>query len=176
MVNPTSYVSCIKQFRATVLIKKAHNVVKLQALIDRKKVVVTEDVIRHDLRLDDVDGVECLPNEEIFIELARVAYEKPPPKGLRGTSSVVQWRLLLFALQQARKGFSGVETPLFATMLVQTQPSTAEDEDEVQFSNAPTPPSPITEPSPPSQEPITTPPQAPPAPPSSLPQEQQTDM
>nr|GEY78325.1 retrovirus-related Pol polyprotein from transposon TNT 1-94 [Tanacetum cinerariifolium] len=41
--------------------------------------VVTEDVIRQDLCLDDADGVECLPNEDIFAELARVGYEKPPP-------------------------------------------------------------------------------------------------
>nr|GEW41446.1 putative ribonuclease H-like domain-containing protein [Tanacetum cinerariifolium] len=34
------------------------------------KVVVTEDIIRQDLRLDDDDGVECLPTEEIFAELA----------------------------------------------------------------------------------------------------------
>nr|GEX25142.1 hypothetical protein [Tanacetum cinerariifolium] len=80
MVNPTIYVSCIKQFWATVSIKKANDVVKLQALIDRKKVVIIEDVIRQDLRLDDADGVECLPNEEIFAELARMGYEKPPPK------------------------------------------------------------------------------------------------
>nr|GEU37294.1 hypothetical protein [Tanacetum cinerariifolium] len=70
MVHPTIYVSCIKQFWATVSIKKANDVGKLQALIDRKKVVVTEDVIRQDLCLDDADGVECLPNEDIFIELA----------------------------------------------------------------------------------------------------------
>nr|GEV64046.1 putative reverse transcriptase domain-containing protein [Tanacetum cinerariifolium] len=53
--------------------------VKLRALIDEKRVVVSEDVIRRDLRLDDADGVECLPNEEIFKELARMGYEKPPP-------------------------------------------------------------------------------------------------
>nr|GFB24023.1 xylulose kinase-1 [Tanacetum cinerariifolium] len=86
-VNPTIYVSCIKQCWATASIKKANDVVKLQALIDRKKVVVTEDVIRQDLCLDDADGVKCLPNEEIFTELAqifaelaRMGYEKPPPK------------------------------------------------------------------------------------------------
>nr|GFA96564.1 uncharacterized mitochondrial protein AtMg00810-like [Tanacetum cinerariifolium] len=45
-----------------------------------KKVVVSEDVIRRDLHLDDADGVECLANEEIFAELARMGYEKPPPK------------------------------------------------------------------------------------------------
>nr|GEW27259.1 hypothetical protein [Tanacetum cinerariifolium] len=55
---------------ATTSIKKVKDVVKLQALIDRNKVVVTKDIIRQDLRLDDADGVDCLPTEEIFAELA----------------------------------------------------------------------------------------------------------
>nr|GEU69132.1 integrase, catalytic region, zinc finger, CCHC-type, peptidase aspartic, catalytic [Tanacetum cinerariifolium] len=58
-VNPTIYVFCIKQFWATASIKKANNVVKLQALIDGKNVVVTQDVIRQDLHLNDANGVEC---------------------------------------------------------------------------------------------------------------------
>nr|GEX12593.1 hypothetical protein [Tanacetum cinerariifolium] len=76
MVNPTIYVSCIKQFWVPVSIKKVKDVVKLQALIDRKKVVVTEDIICQDLRLDDADGVECLPTEEIFAELAATREEE----------------------------------------------------------------------------------------------------
>nr|GEX62047.1 hypothetical protein [Tanacetum cinerariifolium] len=80
MVNPTIYVSCIKQFWATITKKKVKDVVKSQALIDRKKVIVTEDIIHRDLRLDDADGVECLPTKEIFAELARMGYEKPHPK------------------------------------------------------------------------------------------------
>nr|GFB62889.1 xylulose kinase-1 [Tanacetum cinerariifolium] len=80
VVNPTIYVSCIKQFWASATIKKVNNAVQLRSLIDGKRVVVTEDVIRQDLRLDDAGGVECLPNEEIFAELARMGYEKPPPK------------------------------------------------------------------------------------------------
>nr|GEY24326.1 hypothetical protein [Tanacetum cinerariifolium] len=59
MVNPTLYVSYIKQLWSTASIKKANDVVKLQTLIDGKNVVVTEDVIRQDLHLDDADGVEC---------------------------------------------------------------------------------------------------------------------
>nr|GFA13964.1 hypothetical protein [Tanacetum cinerariifolium] len=74
MVNPTIYVSCIKQFWASVTIKKVNDVVKLRALIDGKRVVVTEDVIRQALHLDDADGVECLPNEDIFTELARKGF------------------------------------------------------------------------------------------------------
>nr|GEX88020.1 putative ribonuclease H-like domain-containing protein [Tanacetum cinerariifolium] len=36
-VNPTIYVSCIKQFWSSVSIKKTNDVVRLQALIDRRK-------------------------------------------------------------------------------------------------------------------------------------------
>nr|GEY29717.1 hypothetical protein [Tanacetum cinerariifolium] len=54
-----------------------NDVTRLQALVDKKKVVITEDAIRDALRLDDAEGVDCLPNEEIFAELARMGYEKP---------------------------------------------------------------------------------------------------
>nr|GEY07042.1 putative ribonuclease H-like domain-containing protein [Tanacetum cinerariifolium] len=77
MVNPTIYVSCIKQFWTSVSIKKSNDVVRLQAIIDRKKVIITADTIRQALRLHDADGVDCLPNEEIFVELARMGYENP---------------------------------------------------------------------------------------------------
>nr|GEV44523.1 reverse transcriptase domain-containing protein [Tanacetum cinerariifolium] len=60
------------KFWATTFIKKVNDVVKLRALINGKRVVVSEDVIRQHLRLDYADGVECLPNEEIFTELARI--------------------------------------------------------------------------------------------------------
>nr|GEX22813.1 hypothetical protein [Tanacetum cinerariifolium] len=57
-----------------------HMLLLLQALVDRKKVVVTEATIREALHLDDAEGVDCLPNEEIFKELARMGYEKPSTK------------------------------------------------------------------------------------------------
>nr|GEU80242.1 hypothetical protein [Tanacetum cinerariifolium] len=66
------YVSCIKQFWNTVTVKQSNDVTRLQALVDRKKVVFTETVIRDVLHLDDPEGVDCLPNEEIFAELARM--------------------------------------------------------------------------------------------------------
>nr|GEX75165.1 putative ribonuclease H-like domain-containing protein [Tanacetum cinerariifolium] len=58
--------------------KKVNGVVQLRALIDDKKVVVSEAIIRRDLHLDDADGVECLPNEEIFEELARMDMKRLP--------------------------------------------------------------------------------------------------
>nr|GEV99934.1 uncharacterized mitochondrial protein AtMg00810-like [Tanacetum cinerariifolium] len=76
-VNLNIYVSCIKQFWTTFVVKKVNDVIRLQALVDKKKVVVTKATIREALYLDDAEGVECLPNEEIFAELARMGYEKP---------------------------------------------------------------------------------------------------
>nr|GFB94617.1 xylulose kinase-1 [Tanacetum cinerariifolium] len=79
-VNPTIYVSFIKQFWRTVAVKSSNDVTRLQALVNKKKVVVTEAAIRDTLHLDDAEGVDCLPNEEIFTELARMGYEKPYTK------------------------------------------------------------------------------------------------
>nr|GEX45036.1 hypothetical protein [Tanacetum cinerariifolium] len=79
-VNPTIYVSCIKQFWSSVLVKKVNDVVRLQALNDRRKVIITEDTVRQALRLDDAESIDCLPNKEIFAELARMGYEKPSTK------------------------------------------------------------------------------------------------
>nr|GEY14423.1 xylulose kinase-1 [Tanacetum cinerariifolium] len=74
-VNPNIYMSCIKQFWITVVVKQTNDVTRLQALVDWKKVVITEAEIRDVLRLDDTEGVDCLPNKEIFTELARMGYE-----------------------------------------------------------------------------------------------------
>nr|GEW12147.1 hypothetical protein [Tanacetum cinerariifolium] len=79
-VSPNIYMSCIKQFCTTVAIKQVNDVTRLQALVNKKKVVVTEAAIRELLHLDDAEGVDCLPNEEIFTELARMGYEKPSTK------------------------------------------------------------------------------------------------
>nr|GEU91348.1 putative ribonuclease H-like domain-containing protein [Tanacetum cinerariifolium] len=60
VVNPTIYVSCIKQFWSSVLIKKTNDVVRLQALIDRRKVIITEDMVRRALYLDDADSGDSI--------------------------------------------------------------------------------------------------------------------
>nr|GEY97889.1 putative ribonuclease H-like domain-containing protein [Tanacetum cinerariifolium] len=55
---------------------QSNDVTRLQALVDKKKVVITEAIIRDALCLDDAEGVDCLPNEEIFAELARELEEQ----------------------------------------------------------------------------------------------------
>nr|GEZ75885.1 hypothetical protein [Tanacetum cinerariifolium] len=100
-VNLNIYVSCIKQFWTTVAVKKVKDVIRLQALVDKKKVVVTEATIRDALYLDDAEGVECLPNEEIFAELARIGYEKPSTKLTFYTAFFSsQWKFLIHTILQ----------------------------------------------------------------------------
>ncbi|GJV18183.1 putative ribonuclease H-like domain-containing protein [Tanacetum coccineum] len=39
---------------------------QLQALVDGKKIIITEEIVKRDLQLEGVDGVDCLPNATIF--------------------------------------------------------------------------------------------------------------
>nr|GEY55865.1 hypothetical protein [Tanacetum cinerariifolium] len=79
-VSPVIYTLCIKQFWTTVKIKTLNDDIRLQALIDGKKVVITKASIRHDLKLNDAEGTSCLTNAVIFKELARMGSEKPYEK------------------------------------------------------------------------------------------------
>nr|GEZ76878.1 hypothetical protein [Tanacetum cinerariifolium] len=101
-VNPTVYVSCIKQFWRIVAVKSSNDVTRLQALVDKKKVVVTEATIRDALHLDDAEGIDCLPNEEIFATLARMGYEKPSTKlTFYKAFFSSQWKFLIHTILQS---------------------------------------------------------------------------
>nr|GEZ72308.1 uncharacterized mitochondrial protein AtMg00810-like [Tanacetum cinerariifolium] len=83
------------------VIVEVNDITRLQALVDKKKVVVTEASIRDTLRLDDAEGVECLPNEEIFAELARMSYEKPSTKlTFYKAFFSSQWKFLIHTILQ----------------------------------------------------------------------------
>ncbi|GJY90136.1 hypothetical protein Tco_0505332 [Tanacetum coccineum] len=55
-VNPIIYTSCIQQFWATTNVKMVNGVRQLQALIDKKKIIITESSIRSDLHLEDAEA------------------------------------------------------------------------------------------------------------------------
>ncbi|GJV02098.1 hypothetical protein Tco_1335667, partial [Tanacetum coccineum] len=79
-INPEIYTSCIEQFWVTAKVQIVNGVRQIQALVDKKRVIVTKSSIRRDLHLDDAEGTDCLPNATIFEELARMGYEKPSQK------------------------------------------------------------------------------------------------
>nr|GEZ78860.1 hypothetical protein [Tanacetum cinerariifolium] len=104
----------------------SNNVTRLQALVDKKKVVITKATIRDALRLDDVEGVDCLPNEDIFTELARRKFNfskyifESLVRNVDSSSKFYMYPkfIQLIIQNQLGKGFLGVKTPLFEGMLV----------------------------------------------------------
>nr|GEZ95483.1 hypothetical protein [Tanacetum cinerariifolium] len=135
-------------FWNSTFVKRSDDVTRLQALVDRKKIVISEDVIHEILQLDDAEGVVCLPNEEIFAGLAQMGYEKLSTKlTFYKAFFSNQWKFLIHTFLQSLsakrtswnefstamasavfanmrrvgKGFSGVETPLFEGMLAARQ-------------------------------------------------------
>nr|GEX87705.1 hypothetical protein [Tanacetum cinerariifolium] len=156
-----------------LLLSDKCDVTRLQALVDKKRIVITEEVICEILQLNDAEGVICLPNEEIFAGLARMRYEKPSTKlTFYKAFFSTQWKFFIHTIlhslsakrtswndskfymypwfihliiqtniahlsthttryispaltqkvfanmRRVGKGFSGVETPLFESMLV----------------------------------------------------------
>nr|GEX01255.1 hypothetical protein [Tanacetum cinerariifolium] len=59
----------------------------LNASVIQRKVIITKDTVRQALRLDDANSIDCLPNEEIFAELAMMGYEKPSTNLVRNVDS-----------------------------------------------------------------------------------------
>ncbi|GJU62238.1 copia protein [Tanacetum coccineum] len=63
-------------FLATAKVKTINGEDQLQALVDGKKVIITETSVRRDLHLEDAKGTECLPTATIFEELIRMGGSK----------------------------------------------------------------------------------------------------
>ncbi|GJW52854.1 hypothetical protein Tco_0096939 [Tanacetum coccineum] len=72
IVNPTIYISCIEQFWSAVKAKTINEEVQLHALVDGKKIIITESTVRSDLKLEDTEGVDYLPNSTIFEQLTLI--------------------------------------------------------------------------------------------------------
>ncbi|GKB77142.1 hypothetical protein Tco_0944037 [Tanacetum coccineum] len=100
-INPTIYTSCIEQFWATAKVKTVNGEVQLQALVDGKKIIVTEASVRRDLQLNDEEGMDCLPNATIFEELTRMGYEKLSQKlTFYKAFFSPQWKFLIHTILQ----------------------------------------------------------------------------
>ncbi|GKC60355.1 hypothetical protein Tco_1087953 [Tanacetum coccineum] len=118
---------------------------KLQALVDGKKIIITEATIRRDLQLEDADDVDCLPNATIFEQLTLIGMVKNFDNDVKFLMypRIIQVFLnnqlegmathnriyiapshtkKIFAnMRRQGKDFSGRVTPLFPTMVVQAQ-------------------------------------------------------
>nr|GEV00932.1 hypothetical protein [Tanacetum cinerariifolium] len=55
--------------QGTILGEKVNGQKQIQALVDKQKVIITEESIRHDLKFNNAEGTACLPNDTIYKEL-----------------------------------------------------------------------------------------------------------
>nr|GFA78583.1 hypothetical protein [Tanacetum cinerariifolium] len=147
-VSPHIYISCIKQFCNSILVKRSGDVTRLQALVDKKKIVISEAVIREILQLNDAKCVsmEVLDSHYSSIfDLVRNVDSSSKfymyPRFIQliiqnqvGDLSTHTTRFISPALTQkvfanmrrVGKGFSWVETPLFEGMIAERQPAEEE--------------------------------------------------
>ncbi|GJT66271.1 hypothetical protein Tco_1017751 [Tanacetum coccineum] len=126
-VNLTIYTSCIKQFWATAKVQTINEEVQIQALVDGKKVIVTETSVRRALHLKDAKGTYCLPTATIFAELERMGFvqvfldkqveDMTKHKEIYVTPS--HTKKIFANMKREGKGFSSRITPLYQTMMVQ---------------------------------------------------------
>ncbi|GKE24087.1 hypothetical protein Tco_1435599, partial [Tanacetum coccineum] len=153
-VNPTIYTSYIEQFWSTVKAKTINGEVQLHALVDGKKIIITESIVRRDLQLEDAEGIDCLPNSTIFEELTRMGSKTTAWNEFSSTMASViiclatnqkfnfskyifesmvrnldnlSAKFLMYP-RRVGKGFSGRVTLLFPTIVVQNQQELGEDE------------------------------------------------
>ncbi|GKB85589.1 hypothetical protein Tco_0957861, partial [Tanacetum coccineum] len=133
--------------KSTVKVKTVNEEVQLQALVDGKKIIIIVSIVRRDLQLEDVEGVDCLPNATIFEQLTLMGSKTTAwnefsrnflmyprivqvflDKQLEGMSNhnriyvtPSHTKKIFGNIRRVGKGFSGRETPLFQTMVVQAQ-------------------------------------------------------
>ncbi|GKB96142.1 retrovirus-related pol polyprotein from transposon TNT 1-94, partial [Tanacetum coccineum] len=87
-----------KAFEVT---KTVNGEVQLQALVDGKKIIITESTVRRDLQLEDAEGVDCLPNSTIFEQLTLMGYEKISQKlTFYKAFFSPQWKFLIHTILQ----------------------------------------------------------------------------
>ncbi|GJS55020.1 hypothetical protein Tco_0628382 [Tanacetum coccineum] len=122
----------------------------IQALVDKKKVIITEKSVRSDLLLEDAKGTECLPNDVMFEQLTLMGAKTT---ALNEFSSTMASAIILFLdkqfegmskhegiyvtpsytkkifanMKREGKGFSRRITPLFQTMMVQAPEDMGKD-------------------------------------------------
>ncbi|GKD93109.1 hypothetical protein Tco_1372946 [Tanacetum coccineum] len=104
-INPTIYTSCIKQFWATVKAKTLNGEVQLQALLDGKKITITESITTawnefSSTMASQLEGMAT--HDSIYVTPSHT-------------------KKIFRNMRRVRKGFSGRETPLFQTIVVQDQ-------------------------------------------------------
>ncbi|GJS94031.1 hypothetical protein Tco_0800999 [Tanacetum coccineum] len=122
-VNPTIYTACIEQFWATAKVKTINREVQIQALVDKKKVIITETKLErmcaktiawNEFSSTMASAIICLATNQRF-NISKYIFDNMV-KNLEGGVKFIMYPRFVQG-----QDFSGRDTPLFQTMMVQAQ-------------------------------------------------------
>ncbi|GKF49893.1 hypothetical protein Tco_0143144 [Tanacetum coccineum] len=86
---------------STGMVKTINEEVQLHALVDGKKIIISKASMRRDLKLEDEEGLDYLPNFTIFEKLALMGYEKISQKlTFYKLFFSPQWKFLIHTILQ----------------------------------------------------------------------------
>nr|GEW35950.1 hypothetical protein [Tanacetum cinerariifolium] len=115
--SPTIRTSCIMLFWSMAKVKPVNDVVRVQALIDGKRVNIKESSIHRTLKLDDEKGISCLANDEIFTGLANMGYEKMYDKlTFYKAFFSPQWKFIIHTILQCHSAKTACWNELSSTI------------------------------------------------------------
>nr|GFC20664.1 hypothetical protein [Tanacetum cinerariifolium] len=104
-INPTIYVSCIRQFWSTARIETTDLGTNILATVDGKPRTISESSIRRNLKLNDEARISSLPDAELFKNLALMGYNILPNQKFsfqKGQFSH-QWKYLIYVVFKSEK-------------------------------------------------------------------------
>nr|GEU42846.1 putative ribonuclease H-like domain-containing protein [Tanacetum cinerariifolium] len=113
-----SGIESLKRMSHVANIINVNVVTRLQALVDKKNVVVTEATIREALRLDDAEGVDCCMSAK---RTSWNEFSSSMPSAVICLSSGRKFNFYKYIFDILEKGLSRVETPLFEGMLIEQE-------------------------------------------------------
>nr|GEV57913.1 hypothetical protein [Tanacetum cinerariifolium] len=79
----------VEELLATTKVKTVNREEQIQALVDKKKVIITETSVRSDLYLEDAEGTECIPTATIFEQLTLIGAKTTTWNEFSGTIASV---------------------------------------------------------------------------------------
>nr|GEV74428.1 hypothetical protein [Tanacetum cinerariifolium] len=101
-INPTVYVSHIRQFWSTARIEITDEGTKILATVDGKPRTISESSIRRNIKLKAEAGISSLPDAELFENLTLMGYNILPNQkfSLQKGQFSHQWKYLIHTIMQ----------------------------------------------------------------------------
>nr|GEW81608.1 hypothetical protein [Tanacetum cinerariifolium] len=143
-VNPHIYISCIKQFWNTASVKRSGDVTRLQALVDKKNIVIFEAQMGYEKPSTKLTCYKAFFSSQWKFLIHIILQSLSAKRTFWNEFSMAMASAVIclskgqkFNFSRVGKGFSGVETPLFEGMLAVRQPAEEElVDDQVQVDAA----------------------------------------